>query len=274
MKYLRLLLLSAGIVCFSECFLSADEAKVIEFFKARGDSVSVDDQGHAVRLMARGTPSLSVQELQQIGELTHLTNVGINLSPADDSQWGFLAKLPNLKQLKIWHGHHFRSLHIFNGLPVEELTVGGCMGLYRLNKSEPDKAQNVIMTLDKLPNVKKLVLYHSPVSPADAHLEHLVNSFPGVTQLRVDFVAPNRGRTRITGEGLRCLGRLPLTHLTIENAHSLSAEDLAGLASIKTLKLLEVFTTKGSENSEHKYRGLLVKFRELRPEIKVSYVNR
>ena len=273
-KYVSILLISAGIVCLSECPLRADEANVIEFFKARGDSVAVDDQGHAVRLMARGTPPLSVHQLQQIGELTHLTNVGINMSPADDSQWGFLAKLPKLKQLKIWHGHHFRSLDIFNGLAVEELTVGGCMGLYRLNKSEPDKAQNVITTLDKLPNVKKLVLYHSPVAPDDAHLEHLVNSFPGVTQLRVDFIAPGRGPSRITGKGLRCLSRLPLTHLTIENADTLSGEDLAVLATLNTLKRLEVFTAKGSKTSEGKYRALLVQFEKLRPEIKVSYVNR
>ena len=98
--------------------------------------------------MARGTSPLSVQQLQRIGELTHLTSVGINMSSADDSQWGFLARLPKLKQLRVWHGHHFRSLDVFNGLAVEELTVGGCMGLYRLNKSEPDKAQNVITTLD------------------------------------------------------------------------------------------------------------------------------
>lgn len=273
-KYVSILLISAGIACLSERPLRADEANVIEFFKARGDSVAVDDQGHAVRLMARGTPPLSVQQLQQIGELTHLTYVGINMSPADDSQWGFLAKLPKLKQLKIWHGHHFRSLKAFNGLPVEELTVGGCMGLHRLNKSEPDKAQNVIMTLDKLPNVRKLVLYHSPVAPDDAHLEHLVKSFPGVTELRVDFVAPGRGPSRITRKGLRCLSRLRLAHLTIENASTLSGEDLAELASIKTLKHLEVFTAKGSKTSEGKYRALLVQFEKLRPEIKVSYVNR
>ena len=148
------------------------------------------------------------------------------------------------------------------------------MGLYRLNKSEPDKAQNVIMTLDKLPNVKKLVLYHSPVAPDDAHLEHLVDSFPRLAQLRVDLVAPGRGPSRITRKGLRCLSRLPLAHLTIENADTLSGEELAVLASIKTLKYLEVFTAKGSKTSEDKYRALLVQFEELRPEITVSYVNR
>lgn len=272
MNLVSFLLISTGFVCLSECPLLADEANVIEFFKARGDSVDVDDQGHAVRLMARGTPPLSVEQLQQIGELTHLTNVGINMSPANDSQWGFLAKLPKLKQLKIWHGHHFKSLDIFNGLPVEELTIGGCMGLSRLNQS--DKVQNVIMTLDKLPNVKKLVLYHSPLAPDDAHLEHIVKSFLGVTQLRVDFIAPGRAPSRITVKGLRSLSRLPLTHLTIENADTLSGEDLAVLASIKTLKHLEVFTAKGSKTSEDKYRALLMQFEKLRPEIKVSYVNR
>ncbi|MCP4506982.1 MAG: hypothetical protein GY826_11395 [Fuerstiella sp.] len=247
---------------------------MIEFFRARGDSVAVDDQGHAVRLMARGTPPLSVQQLQQIGDLTHLTSVGINMSPANDSQWGFLARLPKLKQLRIWHGHHFRALDVFNGLAVEELTVGGCMGLYRLNTSDPDKTQNIITTLDNLPNVRKLVLYHSPVAPDDAHLEHLVKSFPGVTQLRVDFVAPGRVPGRITRKGLRSLSRLPLTHLTIENADTLSAEDLAVLSTINTLKHLQVFTARGSTTSEGRYRALLVQFQKLRPEIKVSYVNR
>ena len=274
MKHVSILLISAGIFCLSKCPSVADEADVIEFFRARGDSVAVDDQGHAVRLMARGTPPLSVQQLQQIGELTHLTSVGINMSSADDSQWGFLARLPKLKQLRIWHGHHFRSLDVFNGLAVEELTVGGCMGLYRLNTSEPDKAQNVITTLNNLPNVRKLVLYHSPVAPDDAHLEHLVKSFPGVTQLRVDFVAPGRGPGRITRKGLRSLSRLPLTHLTIENADTLSAEDLAVLSTINTLKHLQVFTARGSTTSEGRYRALLVQFQKLRPEIKVSYVNR
>jgi len=136
------------------------------------------------------------------------------------------------------------------------------------------KAQNVITTLDKLPNVKKLVLHHSPVAPDDAHLEHLVNSFPGVTQLRVDFRASDRGPNRITGKGLRCLSRMPLTHLTIENADTFSGEVLAVLTSIKTLKYHEVFTAKGSRTSEDKYRALLVQFEKLRPEINVSYVNR
>ena len=274
MNDMSILLILAGIVCLSECPVRADEANVIEFFKARGDSVVVDDQGHAVRLMARGTPPLSVPQLQQIGELKHLSSLGINMSPANDSQWGFLAKLPKLKQLKIWHGHHFRSLDIFNGLAVEELTVGGCMGLYRLNKTEPDKAQNVITTLDKLPNVKKLVLYHSPVAPDDAHLEHLVKSFPRLQQLRVDFIAPSRRPSRISRKGLAQLSRLPLTHLTIENAESLSPETLAVLATIKTLKILEVFTAKGSKTSEGQYRALLAQFRNLRPEIKIRYVNR
>ena len=91
MRHVSILLISAGIVCLSECPLHADEANVIEFFRARGDSVAVDDQGHAVRLMARGMPPLSVQQLQQIGELTYLTSVGINMSPANDSQWKILA---------------------------------------------------------------------------------------------------------------------------------------------------------------------------------------
>jgi hypothetical protein len=273
-KRMKLIFVSAGIACLSCLQLCADEATVIEFFKTRGDSVTVDNHGHAVRLMARGAPPLSVQQLQLIGELIHLTDVGINMSPANDSQWGFLARLPDLKRLKIWHGHHFRSLSAFNGLPVEELTIGGCMGLIRLHESEPERAQHIITTLNDLPNLKKLVLYHSPLAPDDAHLEHLVKSFPAVTSLRLDFISPGSGKSRITARGLARLQHLPLTKLTIENADTFSQEDLAVLATLGTLKQLEVYTAKGSKTSEGEYRALLLPFQMLRPEVKVSYVNR
>ncbi len=119
--------------------IRADEAAVIELFNKRGDRVTLDDSGHAIKLFSGGKPELTMKELASIGDLTHLEEIAINAAPAGNDDWGFLKKLTKLKKLTIWHGHHFSNLEPFCGLQIESLLLGGCMGLRDLNKEETGK---------------------------------------------------------------------------------------------------------------------------------------
>ena len=134
----------------------ASESDTIQFFQDRGDRVTTDDDGHATKLFSGGKPELSVEDLQRIGDLVHLEELAINAPPANDTQWGFLKSLPKLRKLTIWHGHHFQNLTAFNGLPVESIAFGGCMGIRNLNKENPDAHRNAATTLTDLPNLKSL----------------------------------------------------------------------------------------------------------------------
>ena len=241
---MKMPLLALAFVALWASTSPASEAETIKFFQQRSDRVTTDDDGHAIKLFSGGKPELSVEDLQRIGELVALEELAINAPPADDTQWKFLKSLPKLRQLTIWHGHHFQNLKAFNGLPVESITFGGCMGIRNLNKDNPDALRNAATTLSDLPNLKSLTLYHSPLTPDNSHLAHIVKHFPGLTELRVDFAAPRGQEINITAEGIAHLAELKLTYLDIENGHNLSPETFAAIAKITTLKRLHIYPAR------------------------------
>jgi len=244
--------------------LPATQAGAIEYLMARGLQFKLDESGNAVRLMSTGKPELTVDEYQLIRLLTELEQMGLNAAPLKEDEWGFLKELPKLKTLSIWHGHHFATLKPFCGLPVESLTIGGCMGLRDLNKENPEQLRHAITTLSDLPNVKKINLYHSPLGPDDSHVKHLATQFPALEDIRLDLSSPRGSETTISSEGLRSLQTLPLTKLNFENATTFTSEHFAAIAEIKSLKKLIIDSKSHLAPTDG-----IAAFRQLRPDVEV-----
>ncbi|MEQ8791903.1 MAG: hypothetical protein RIC55_36940 [Pirellulaceae bacterium] len=244
--------------------LPTDEAGAIEYLSAKGVSITKDADGHAVRLMSAGKPAMTADEYRLIGLLTHLEQMGLNAAPLNDEQWGFLKSLPKLKTLSIWHGAKFATLEPFSGLPVESLTIGGCMGLRDLNKDDAKKLRHAVTTLHELPKLKRANLYHSPLAPDDTHLAHLAEQFPTLEDLRLDFSAPRGSETTISPKGLETLQKLPLAVLNLENAQTFTADHFAAIAGIKRLEALLI----DARRSPAPTAGLAA-FKKLRPDVQV-----
>ena len=245
--------------------LPTDEADTIEYLRSKEVTIRQDSEGHAVRLMSTGKPTLSPAEYQLIGRLTHLEQVGLNGAPLAEGEWRFLKSLPKLKSLSIWHGHGFAT---FSGLPVESLTIGGCMGLRDLNRGHAEKLRHVIKTLHNLPHLRRASLYHSPLSPDDSHLVHLATHFPKLEDLRLDFAAPRGSETTITQQGLQHLQTLPLKQLCVENAGTFQSEHLAAIAGIDTLQVLLVDARRTPVPIK-----AIDTFKRLRPDVEVAVAN-
>lgn len=244
--------------------LPTDEAGAIAYLTGKGVVVRTDDAGRAVRLVSSSKPPLTADEYQLIGLLTHLEQMGINGAPLADGEWGFLKLLPKLKTLSIWHGKGFATLEPFFDLPVESLTIGGCMGLRNLNKDHVEKWRDAVTSLHDLPKLKKVSLYHSPLTPDDSHLKHIAESFPTLEELRLDFNAPRGSEATVTPDGLSHLKQLPLKVLNIENAGHFSTEHLAAIAGIKTLQALLVDARRKPAPAE-----AIDAFKKLRPDVEV-----
>ncbi|MBK8037837.1 MAG: hypothetical protein IPK22_12030 [Verrucomicrobiaceae bacterium] len=254
-----------ALALFALSPLHADEAAAIAALTAKGVEINKSADGKATRLMVKDGKSLSAADFALIGQLTTLEQMGINGAALADSEWGFLKSLPKLKTLSIWHGHGFSTLEPFSGLPVESLTVGGCMGLRDKNRDDPEKLRHAIKTLHDLPNLKKGNWYHSPLIPDDSHLAHIAAQFPKLEDLRLDFAAPRGSKTTITPAGLSALQTLPLHTLSLENAHSFTAEHFKAVAGIKTLKSLLIDARKQAVDEE-----ALATFRAARPDVAVA----
>ncbi len=248
-----------------------EEAGAIAFFKNRGDRITLDAKGHAVKLFSSGNPEIPVPDLRRIGHLTHLQELSLNNAKAGDGDWAFLQKLKSLKKLRIWHGHRISSLAPFAGVAAEDILFGGCMGLRDLNKDDPDKLRNVALTLRDLPNVKVLSLYHSPLTPDDSHLVHIAKEFPNLSDLRVDFAAPRGQETNITPAGLAALAKLKLTRLTLENSEPFTPDHFAALAKIDSLKSLLIYPPR---SGDFDHAPLLADLKKLRPELEISIFQR
>lgn len=263
----QLLSLLSILVCSSMAHaqsLPTDEAGALKYLSGKGLAIKTDEDGHAVRLMSSGKPSMTADEYQLIGQLTRLEQIGINAAPLAEDEWGFLKSLPKLKSLAIWHGKGFATLEPFSDLPVESLTIGGCMGLRDLNKGKPDDLRNAITTLHDLPNLKRGNWYHSPLAPDDSHLAHIAKNFPTLEDLRLDFAAPRGSNTTITPDGLAQLQKLPLKVLNLENAGSFSEKHLESIAGIKTLQALLFDARKKPAPVE-----AIAAFRKFRPDVEV-----
>lgn len=244
--------------------LPTDEAGAIDYLSEKGVTIKQDSAGHAVQLMSSGKPAMTAEEYQLIGMLPHLERMGINGAPLSKEEWKFLKKLPNLKTLSIWHCAQFAELEAFSGLPVESLTIGGCMGLRNLNRDNPEQLRHAVTTLHDLPKIKKLSLYHSPLLPDDAHLKHVAKAFPTLEELRVDFAAPRGTEITITPAGLEALQELPLKVLYIEHVQDFTPEHFRAIAGIKTLEALLIDARRTPVPTK-----ALETFGELRPEVQV-----
>lgn len=234
--------LAAASVCFSAP--SPEEQAAIEMFEEAGARLTLDNKGHVIKLFSGGNPPHSVEALQQIAAMENLEELALNSPAAGNDDWGFLQELKQLRKLTIWHGKYFSGLEPFSDLPIESLTVGGCMGLRDLNKDEPEKQRDAVLTLSRLPKLKSLTLYHSPLAPADVHLAHIVENFPQLEDLRLDFNAPRGFETTTTPAGLADLNRLPLKVLSLENVNTFTPEHMSAVAGIETLESLLIDARK------------------------------
>lgn len=243
--------------------LPTDEAGAIAYLSGKGVTIK-NAAGHAVKLSSKGEPVMTAEEYQLIGKLTQLEEADFNATPLSDGEWGFLKALPKLKKLTIGHSKKFASLEHFAGLPVESLTIGGCMGLRDLNRTDAAKLRNAITTLHDLPNLKKVSLYHSPLAPDDAHLAYFASHFPKLEDLRLDFAAPVGSQTSITPAGLTALHKLPLTVLNIESVESFTPAHFKAIAGITTLKTLTVDGRKSPVPADG-----VAAFKQARPDVEV-----
>ncbi|MDF1812564.1 MAG: hypothetical protein P1V20_10125 [Verrucomicrobiales bacterium] len=235
-----------------------------EFFEKSGARMTKDSEGRIIKIQLSGKPPMTVPEFQKLGKLTHLQQLATNGPPAGDGGWGFLRDLKNLKQLTIWHGKEFSSLSPFCDLPIEGLTVGGCMGIRNLNKDEIRKQRDAVLTLRGLPNLQKLNLYHSPLTPDDSHLAHIAREFPKLQDLKLDFAAPRGSETSISPQGLRELKKLPLKILTIESTSTLTAEHMKAIAEIESLQSLLLDARRTDLDS-----AAVASLKEIRPGLEV-----
>jgi len=158
--------------------LPTNEGGAIAYLTGKGVEITKSPDGKATRLMVKEGGKLAAADFALIGKLMSLEQMGINGAPLGDGDWAFLKTLPKLKTLSIWQGHGFATLEPFSGLPVESLTIGGCMGLRDKNKGDAGKLRNAITTLHDLPNLTKGNWYHSPLAPDDTHLAHIRCAVP------------------------------------------------------------------------------------------------
>lgn len=257
--------------------LPTDESGVIAYLTDKGLNITKNPEGHAIRLFSRGasvpTPDkpqvkgealLTAEEYQLIAKLTQLEMAAFNLAPLRDGEWGFLQALPKLKRLSIWHGHKFAALEQFSGLPVESLTIGGCMGLRDLNRDNPKKQRDAIMALRDLPNLKRASWYHSPLMPDDSQLTYIVSHFPKLEELGLDFTAPSGSQTTLTPTGLALLQKLPLAALNVEGVGTLTPDHFRALDGIKTLKKLTLTAGKLPVPADD-----LAVFKQVRPDVNI-----
>lgn len=212
--------------------------------KEKGITIHKDRSGKPTRLMSRGKPEPSLADYQSINRFPTIESMGFNASQLKNNEWGFLKQQPNLKRLAIWHAHGISSLEGFSDLQVESLTIGGCMGIRNHNRNDPARHRDAVLTLKNLPNLKTLSLYHTPLTPDDSHLAHIVKEFPNLTDLRLDFATPRGTEINITAKGLTQLHALPLTKLTIENMHSFDHARMQAIAGIPSLKTLVIDARK------------------------------
>ena len=244
--------------------LCAEESDLAAFFKEKGSRVTTNEAGEVIKLFHGGKPAFSVADFQKIGELAHLEQLALNAPPGGDSDWGFLKDLTTLKQLTIWHGKGFSSLTPFCDLPIERLTVGGCMGLRNLNKDTPQKQRDAVLTLRGLPNLTYLNLYHSPLLPDDSHLAHVATEFSKLTELKIDFTSPRGSETSITPDGLRKLKQLPLTVFSMENISSFTPAHMKAVAEIETLEAVLIDARRKAAPE-----GVVEALKSARPELEV-----
>jgi len=260
----RLISIAVLSLAVARAELPSTEADIIAHLEGKGAKFKLDGDGEPVRLQHGGKPALDAAEYALIGKLESLEQIALNGAPLVDGEWAWLKELPKLRSLTIWHAGKFASLSNFSELPLESLTVGGCVGVTRLPQTVEGKRDG-ILELEGLPELRKLSLYHSPLAPDDAHLAHVVESFPKLEDLRLDFKAPRGVEGEITPEGLAGLAELSLKVLWIENLEGFGVPHFEAIAGIETLEKLIVDVRRASVPEAE-----LAAFREARPKVEVD----
>ena len=110
------------------------------------------------------------------------------------------------------------------------------MGIRDLNKDDPERQRDAVLSLRNLPNLKRLNLYHSPLVPDDSHLAHIASEFPLLEELKIDLAAPRNSETNISPDGLRKLKALPLKVLSLETVKSLTPDHMKAIAELESLE--------------------------------------
>ncbi len=232
MRFLPLLL-SLSLVATS--IFAKDPASAME---NAGAKFKRNGEGQITEITIYQGKEIPLEMLQSIGEINSVEKIAINQPVAGDGEWAFLKKLPKLISLTIWHGHEFSKLDDFAGLPIERLTIGGCMGLRDLNKETPEQMRDAVLALKDLPNLTYANLYHSPTLSNDQHFAHLAANFPKLEEIKIDVKPPRGYEPGISPEGLQALTKLPLKVIELENASAFTEEHMAALAKIETLEAL------------------------------------
>lgn len=243
------------------------EATVSATLEKAGDRLSRDSDGHVTKIFSGGKEPHSIATLQSLGKLTHLKEIALNNPQGGNDDWAFLHDLPELEVLTIWHCHTIRSLAPFSHLPIQKLTVGGCMGIRDLNKENPDAQRDSILSLVDLPNLTYLNVYHSPVLPDDKHLAHIAKEFPKLETLKIDFAAPRGSEINITPQGLKVLQALPLQMISMENAKFFTPDHIAALCGIPTLQAILI----DARRDDFDPSVLQAKVKELRPDVTFAF---
>lgn len=246
--------------------LPTDEPAIIALFEAAGSRITTDADGRATKIFSSGSPPHTTEELQLLGKLTQLREIALNAPEAGDDDWAFLHDLKNLRRLTIWHCHSITSLAPFCDLPIEALTVGGCMGIRDLNRGHPERQRDAVLSLKNLPNLTYLNLYHSPLLPDDAHIAHIATQFPKLVEIKTDFAAPRRSKTNITPEGLAKLQALPIKVLHLENIQSLTPAHMHALGGIRTLEALLIDNRRNSFDAT----PLVAALKSVRPDLEIN----
>jgi len=233
--------LAFALISLSTAIEAADP---IAATTAKGFKLHSDRSGTPIRLMSKGSDDLTAADYKLIAKIKSLESIGLNATSLKDSEWGFLHELPKLKRLSIWHAKGISSLTPFSGLQVEGLTIGGSMGLRDNHRDDVQQHRDAVLTLKDLPNLKALSLYHTPLTPDDSHLVHIVKEFPKLEELRLDFAAPRNTDVNISPAGLSRLQSLPLKKLTIENIQPLGPKHMRAIAKIESLTTLAIDARK------------------------------
>ena len=206
----------------------------------RPDAAAALESRGAKVMPKQGAPEVVVfpkrakaEDLALLADLPSVTMITAQHYTGDAASLEVLHQLPKLGVLNLWDSHEVRDLSVLNGLPVKRLLIGGAMGLGKTGEE-----YEAIFQLKNLPNLEALLFAHRPHVPTDRHVAHVVETFPNLDTLRLDF--GGRKIMQVTRAGVAKLGELKrLKALTVEGAPLPEGmfEELATFEGLERLEL-------------------------------------
>ena len=185
--------------------LSEDEARA-KLESLGGKCTVKDDHVRSVAFPKRSTP----EQVALLEFFPETESVGAQHTMAPSESWQVLHRLPKLRPLVVWDSHEIQDLRVFAALPLKTLLLGGTMGLQKGSRQE-----DAILDVANLPNLTKFFFAHGINAKKDSHITHLRESFPQLTDLRID-IGPKENRT-VTAAGIAKLASFQeLTRLEFE----------------------------------------------------------